>query len=432
MKLRVRYGDITPKDFGEPNDGGWADLKLYAKPSATSAMTAGASILTTVRRAKLTPAALAWDFLTIALSAVVADTASHREASPDGWTRQISLDLTLADPESWRPHLPVLREALQFLTTDRWDLDATTSCPVPYVAPAKPETPVADCVALLSGGLDSLVGGIDLTRQGRSPYFVSHIVRGDGANQKRFVESIRSGSLHLPLNHAANVSNRVTEHERTQRARSLIFIAYGVLVASTVAPREDESVDLFVNENGYITINPPLTPMRVGSLSTRTAHPRFLGLLQQLFDAIGINVRLVNPYLHLTKGQMLDACLDQDVLKRLASDSTSCGKYARHKYTHCGRCVPCQVRRAAFLRWGHPDDTTYVYKDLGKPDADHAGSGDVRSVAIARLMVKESGLQQWLGATLASVPPQEREPVTAMLNDGLSELGRLHDHHGVT
>lgn len=427
MKFFIRPAGETQIPDPAP---GWTPVDLYAQRDATESMTAGAALLTDVRRARLDPTTTALDFLTLALAATVADTAAPRHTSPDGWTRDLTLDIALADPEQWAPHLPLLVQALQFLTTDRWHIDLDSNpAPVPFTAARDAHAPPGDCVALLSGGLDSLIGGIDLVAKNKKPVFVSHTVRGDRENQELFANKIDANLLQLGLNHNADTAGLVPAHETSQRARSLIFIAYGALVATTIT--SDQPVDLFVNENGYISINPPLTPMRVGSFSTRTAHPHFLNLIQQLFDAVGLNVRLTNPYRLRTKGQMLTDCKDQDLLKELASESTSCGRYQRYNYTHCGRCLPCQVRRASFMEWGHTDATEYRFVDLGKPGPEHAGFDDIRSVAVARLDIEDRGFNSWMGTSLSWVTPGERQPTRTMLKKGMNELGALHDHYDV-
>ncbi|HEY0889447.1 MAG TPA: Qat anti-phage system QueC-like protein QatC [Nocardioides sp.] len=431
MKYTVRpIGAAFATKGHVPN--GSTPIELYARPGNAHGLTAGASIIQEVRRANLKPSVRAWDFLSIALAAIVADAATLRSNSPDGWTREISLDLALADPNAWRPHLSLLTSALEFLTTDIWDIEITTTATVPFKTPKAPTAPEADCVALLSGGLDSLIGGIDLVRAGKKPFFVSQTVRGDAAKQESFATRLDANLPSIQLNHSTNTRAIAGPDETSQRVRSLIFIAYAVLVASTISSPDGAPVDLFVNENGFIAINAPLTPMRVGSLSTRTAHPRFLGLLQQLLDATGLNVRLINPYRLRTKGQMLAECQDQQLLAQLAHVSTSCGRFQRYNYRHCGRCLPCQVRRAAFLAWDQPDGTDYVFDDLGRKDEGHAAFDDVRAVAIARLTVEEDGFAYWVGGSLSWVPLDEREAVRDMLHAGLVELGKLHDHYNVT
>jgi hypothetical protein len=431
MKYLVRPAGASSIMKGEAA-GAAIPVELYAQPSGAHGVTAGASILQAVRRAKLKPTSRAWDFLSIALAAIAADAATLRRGSPDGWTREISLDIALAEPEAWQPHLPLLTSALDFLTTDIWNIEITAKAAVPFKPLRAAAIPKADCVALLSGGLDSLVGGMDLVEAGKKPFLVSQTVRGDAAKQEDFARHLGSDLPHIQLNHNTNTTGISGPDETSQRVRSLIFIAYGVLVASTIATPNGDPVDLYVNENGFISINPPLTPMRVGSLSTRTAHPRFLSLLQQVLDATGLSVRLINPYRLRTKGQMLVECSDQRLLAKLAHLSTSCGRFQRYSYRHCGRCLPCQVRRAAFLHWNHADGTDYVFGNLGRTDEDHAGFDDVRAVAIARLTVEEDGFGYWAGGSLSWVPPDEREAAKAMLEGGLAELGKLHDQYQVT
>ncbi len=105
-------------------------------------------------------------------------------------------------------------------------------------------------------------------------------------------------------------------------------------------------------------------------------------------------MQLVNPYQFKTKGEMLIECADQDLLKAHAHISTSCGRFMRNGYRHCGRCVPCLIRRASFHAWGQPDRTDYVYADLAHDHLDYARSDDVRSAAMALADVRDSGLDR--------------------------------------
>ena len=189
---------------------------------------------------------------------------------------------------------------------------------------------------------------------------------------------------------------------------------------------------LYVCENGFIALNPPLTGARIGSLSTRTAHPEFFGRLQRILDVAGLRVQITNPYSAKTKGDMLLGSADQTLLRAEAAKSTSCGRFQRFKYRHCGRCVPCQVRRGAFLAWGVPDTTDYVYTPIGQNDANHSAYDDVRAVAIALATVKADGPQRWLRHGLASPFIRDRPALLSMLERGLAELRALHQALGVT
>ncbi|WP_345453580.1 Qat anti-phage system QueC-like protein QatC [Arthrobacter gyeryongensis] len=405
-------------------------ILLFEQETSSQIPTAGWSAANTVRRRSLQPDPAAWDLLAIALSVVVADGENNRAGSPDGWTREFELEIALRDPSRWESLAPSFSAALRFLTTDLWTMSFRGGGVLPQ-APKKPFFPATDAVALLSGGLDSLVGAIDLSADGRKLFAVSQTVRGDADKQERFAKVIGGVLEHLQVNH--NASTRRGEKETSQRSRSLIFLAFAVLAATATQRYVDgETVPLYVCENGFIAINPPLTNARIGSLSTRTAHPEFLGRMQKLLDETGLRVRIENPYAEKTKGEMLQNCLDQTLLMREAPISTSCGRFQRFNYRHCGRCVPCQIRRAAFTAWQQEDSTEYVFTDLGKPNEAHAAFDDVRSVAFARLTVEEDGLDRWLGPALSSLLITNRAALRDMLQRGLDELGSLHTEFGLT
>ena len=340
----------APEDFAFVEDGA-LNVVLYGQPGRavegqSDRASAGQAAKSDFLRAGLEAAPRAWDFLSIALSVVTADLAEWRSKSADGWTRELELTIAVADPVFWQSQAAALEAALKFLTTDRWRLRFVGGGLQP-APPRNPVRPDEDCVVLLSGGLDSLIGAIDLSVGGRKPLAVSHVVRGDGANQVAFAQAIGGGLRHLPLNHNATSPWR---KEESQRARSLIFIAFGVLAGTSLRAYHDGAeVPLNVCENGFIAINPPLTGTRLGSLSTRTAHPEFLNRIREILRAADLRIRITNPYEHQTKGEMMRDCANQMLLKGLAAQSISCGRYRVFNYQHCGRCIPCHVRRAAHV-----------------------------------------------------------------------------------
>ncbi|MBX3725126.1 MAG: hypothetical protein KF823_04340 [Xanthomonadales bacterium] len=390
---------------------------------------AGEAVQRKIYRAGLLPDQRAWDFLSLALAVVTADVSVTRKDSADGWTRQIELVVAVSDPVFWSTQSDAIEAMMGFLSTDRWRLNFVGGGHKPK-APSKLVRPKEDCVVLLSGGLDSLVGAIDLVEEGYSPLVVSNVVRGDADNQSMFAERIGGGLNHLALSHNATPP---WGKESSQRARSIIFLAFAVVAATTLERYQaGEEVPVFVCENGFIALNPALTHMRLGSLSTRTAHPEFLSRLRDLLGSAGLRIRLDNPYENKTKGQMLNECKDQALLEELALSSVSCGRYRVFRYTHCGRCVPCQVRRAAINAWEHVDDTRYVYKNLGKKDVDHAKFDDVRSIAMAIAEVKIDGIDAWLSSSLSYQRMGDRAQRRELVERGLAELESLHAELGVT
>jgi hypothetical protein len=196
---------------------------LYGQAGTPDQGSAGEAAKTVIQRRRLQPADRAWDLLSIALSVVTADFTGLRAQSPDGWTRELELDIAVAEPEFWTTQTATLTSLLSFLTTDRWVLQFHPGGLLPP-PPRSPIWPPEDSVVLLSGGLDSLVGAIDLAARGAKPYAISQTVRGDAEKQTDFAAKIGGGLRHLQLNHNAETPGT---DETSQRARSLIVARNG-------------------------------------------------------------------------------------------------------------------------------------------------------------------------------------------------------------
>jgi 7-cyano-7-deazaguanine synthase in queuosine biosynthesis len=370
------------------------------------------------------PSRAAWDFASFALAVGAADLAVPRAQSADGWTRSIELDVALVNPAPFAVRRRDIEEMLRYLSGDFWSINFLDGGrPAPQsTAPTNFD---ADCVSLLSGGMDSLVGGIDLAALGKKPLFVSQLVKGNREDQHHFARQLGGSDRHLLWN--SNVVSTV-EHELSTRARSIIFYGFAALAASAL-PAVDP-LYVFVPENGFISLNVPLNPGRIGSLSTKTTHPVFLAKLQQLWDALGLGARLHTPYRLQTKGQVLAGCRDQVRLAQLLPRTTSCGKYGRLN-EHCGRCVPCLVRRAAFLAAGIADPTpSYRHPNL-RVAAPAGNANDINAVAIAYLRYRAEGVGPFTAGTLSFSDPADRQGYEAVVASGIAELGEFLQHEGV-
>jgi hypothetical protein len=248
----------APESFAFPDEDVALQLVLYGQPSVLERGSAGSAAKHEILHRRLNVAPRAWDFLSLALSVATADLAGHRDQSPDGWTREFELEVAVADPAFWTTQVTTIQQTLAFLTTDRWQLRFVEGGMLPK-SPREPDYPQEDCVVLLSGGLDSLVGAIDLASSGKKPFAISQTVRGDAEKQVEFAQKIGTGLRHLQLNHNANAP---FADESTQRARSLIFLAYGILAATTLARyRKGDIAPLYVCENGFIAVNPAPVPV---------------------------------------------------------------------------------------------------------------------------------------------------------------------------
>ena len=146
--------------------------------------------------------------------------------------------------------------------------------------------------------------------------------------------------------------------ENSCRSRSLMFISIALIVASY------SNCDVIVPENGSVSLNYPLSASRRSSCSTRTTHPVFLKQLSDIIATLGFSSKIENPYVKMTKGEMVQECSDKDYLLQVVAKSNSCGKKSKKQFfndnvaaTHCGHCMPCMYRRAALI--GEDDPTTY-------------------------------------------------------------------------
>jgi hypothetical protein len=375
-----------------------------------------------LKRVNIAPSNLVWDFVTIALSVAASDLSCEREKSEDGWTRQIELKVYLCNPESWRTQYELLEKAFRFLTGDIWKFEfVNNGVQAPNsIIPLEID---ADCVSLLSGGMDSLIGAIDLITDGLKPCFVSQEAKGDVEKQIAFTSQLAPSQQHFRWKNPISLSGR---NESSTRGRSIIFLGYALLAANTLSKWRTSTVDIYVPENGFISLNIALNSGRLGSLSTKTTHPVFLGLIQDIWNNLGINANIVTPYQFKTKGEMLQECKNQDLVQSLVCSTTSCGKYLTHGRTHCGRCVPCMVRRAAFLKAGMEDSTIYKYRDLSNNGFSKTqGPNDVNAVASAYVKYQNKGIERIIGGSLSFSATDTRHKYVGVVERGLTELGKL-------
>lgn len=392
-------------------------IRLFESTPAQNWGAAGSSCARRIRIERLQPTEFVRDFFRLGLGVVAADRGVLRNKSQDGWTREIELEVPVENPAIFENLAPRLEKMLRFLTGDLWQLTFTQSEYSLIDKSKEPRYLPGRTVSLLSGGADSLVGALDLKAKNERYTAVSQ-TSSESTVQKLFALKTKA-ERHLAWTHGVHLPCIA---EGSQRARSIGFFAFAIFAAaSTEAYHEGDSVDLHASENGLISINPPLTPSRIGSASTRTTHPTFIKQLQTVLDDMNVRVKLVNNYQFMTKGEMLSKCTEQKELRALLKQSMSCGKSGRINM-HCGRCVPCIIRRAAFHSSGLRDSTIYKFG----PKSDLEGfksSDDVRCAFV--------GSQNWNDRSWierVALPPlyehdvQDRKALLDVVQRGLREV----------
>ncbi|WP_062014095.1 Qat anti-phage system QueC-like protein QatC [Aureimonas sp. AU4] len=422
---------VDEENVPVPGGSDTIHIHLYGRrPKHVGTASVGGSLEVAVARLGVQIDPTAFDFLSIALAVVAADTFVDRSRhGTNGWSRELALELPLHRPEPWTAVIGDLERALGFLSGDTWRLSLLDGGRAPPGAGAilrRHRSHIgigrADCVSLFSGGLDSLIGAVELIRQGRRPLLVSHSYRGDQSYQRRLAPRLGMSLPRFAAN-ANPVFSGPNVNDTSMRTRSLGFLAYGVVAATAlgfVRPRLDR-VDLVVPENGFIALNAPLTRRRVGSHSTRTTHPNFLDRIQSVLDVVGIGIQITNPYRHMTKGEMLAALAPGRDLIDTALGTVSCGKWKRRSQ-QCGHCVPCLIRRAAFDWAGIPDTTDYRYsvrEAFERPDI----GDDVMAVRVAFARDGRGYDQRALASGPLPWDPLERQGWFGVHRRGLAEVG---------
>jgi len=317
------------------------------------------------------------DLVRIALGVLAADRSVLREGGGSSWNaREFELTVEVSDPNVWASHAEQLAGTVGFLSGDHWSFSFTRAPEAGEVGLPIDEQH-HDRAVLLSGGADSAAGallsavelGKDLSQSLVSQYSSTAI----SPVQQRIVGAIAELAPGIQQVHHQFHLHRASKRldgssfrsETSTRSRSLLFLALGLAVA------ERAGSTLWIAENGFASLNPPLGPDRRGSLSTHTTHPRFLRQLSALMQSVGGHGLIENPFEALTKGEMFRQVADAisvDAASAYLSNTNSCS-HTDARYSgapvgsSCGVCFGCLVRRAAFTASGVPDATTYLVDD---------------------------------------------------------------------
>lgn len=334
------------------------------------------------------------DLVTFATGVFLADRTVNR---PRSWRRAIELEVPVYDVAGWEGLATHFAETLEILSSDSWQLTFTQRPDPKKLTVAK--HPEVDRVLLFSGGADSLCGAIRSLANGERLLLVSHWDwAGHSAIQQRLERILATRFPKQVFLRRIRLSRRRTQigggafgDEATRRTRSLLFLALGLADASVepVAP-------LWIAENGYAALNPPLAGERRGALSTRTTHPLVLSRVRDAVRTLGGRAEFQNPFAALTKGEIYAgaaAVLGKEEAENVLAMSHSCShvRYAQGTgyppETQCGVCFGCLVRRAAFHAADMTDAATYLHKAIPTAQQPHhlrvTAESEVRTVRYA-------------------------------------------------
>jgi 7-cyano-7-deazaguanine synthase in queuosine biosynthesis len=371
------------------------------------------------------------DLVDLATMIYAADELCERNTTADRWTRTFDAVIPVRSPALWRTTGPQLQELLKFLSGDVFRFEWTPTRTVPPLRNHRAVIPNGfEMVCLFSGGSDSLVGAYELLQQGRKVLLVGHQADGITAStQDRLMQFLKHRFDEQVVFVQARVARSLRAQpefelgaklETTHRPRSFLFLCLAVAVASATDINE-----IVLPENGLIALNPPLDASRVGTLSTRTAHPYFLSGYSAWVRALrAFRGRIWNPFLYMSKTDVV--CRAPRPLQPVLRQTLSCSHLGRSRWIgfngrHCGYCIPCLYRRIAFAERDLDDPADYyrnVFTRFGSLSSTERS--DVRALAAFAKRVRNMSTAERMAAvlsqgvcdpdTLAAMGPQVEDP----------------------
>ena len=289
----------------------------------------------------------------------------HTKKRPStSWGRNINLRISVHEPEHWRsaPVTEALKNALVFLTGDRWEITFTPrKSPAP--APNQPRfnIPNDSCVIIpFSDGLDSCAA-VGLAKREHSNKLIPVRLGSKSLNRNAM-----GGQQHpFALVPYSVRYDKKGSFESSSRTRGFKFaLLCGIAAYLTHAKQ------IIMPESGQGSLGPALVPVGQAHKDYRN-HPRFTHLMETFIMALfGHEVRYRYPHLWHTKGETLKAfvrdCEDGANWKR----TRSCWRGQRQvsvsrKMRQCGICAACMLRRMSVHAAGLYDEKeTYVWENL--------------------------------------------------------------------
>lgn len=386
------------------------------------------------------PDPVALDLLVTAGLCYVTDKVVPRASAEDNWTRELEVTFPVSAPELWEGVARKFESALNFLTGDVWQVSFRKQESAFFWRPPRrrrsrwviPRMGPATSVCLFSGGLDSLIGAVDLLAgdENERVLLVGHYDAAGPRSQQRALFD-RIGKIYqrrVDLLQARVSHKPEAAPESTLRSRSLVFMALGIYAARKFG----DKTPLYAPENGPIAINVPLTPSRAGSCSTRTMHPFFLDRLGAVLEGLGFGNRIVNPLRLKTKGECATQCLNRALLESVYESSVSCShgtrkqNWVRRGANNCGYCVPCMYRRAALHSAGLDDGLKYGFDVCAGElpiDDERESADDLRAMLDA--VSRRRGAREIESEIRAAAPVPGAAEYAATVARGMDEVRAL-------
>lgn len=304
------------------------------------------------------------DLFVISLAVIACDKRFFRGDSTDAWTRIFDVFIPVLNIELFEKNKKLLNKMLSFLTGDKWNICFYETKYRFFQKKVSRHNGIDfnyDFVSLFSGGLDSFCGAIGFFENKKNGLFIGNKEnRLMDKSQKEIFEGISNQytdnkskffSFNVDIHKVLYAGEKIESEEKTTRSRSFMFIC-SALLFSNVSGRTD--LPIYVPENGFIGLNLPLTPSRRGSCSTRTTHPYYFMLFNQLLRELGLKNTIINPFKYFTKKEIVNSVENSKAFKDNYHKTLSCSHPNAQRWfgkssinENCGKCYPCLIRQSS-------------------------------------------------------------------------------------
>ena len=281
--------------------------------------------------------------------------------------RQISLHIPVHDPDRWSQNSVAddLRDALEFLTGDRWDL-SFYQLERPVTQPRQGQFNLGRDISTVipfSNGLDSsAVAGLAAQELG------DRLVR-----IRLGTKEFSPNGLDPRMEPFTAVPYNVRKGQKAYGESSGRSRGFKFALVSGIAAFLSGAERIIVPESGQGALGPSLIPVGQADPDYRS-HPRFGRKMEKfLHSLIGFEGRYDYPHIWNTKGETLARFIEETGNSTNWVDTRSCWQQNRQvgvdgKARQCGICAACMLRRLSIHTAGQTEPpSTYVWENLGAP-----------------------------------------------------------------
>lgn len=333
---------------------------------------------------------IVYDALLVAAAAEFGDRTQRRPAL--SWQRDIELMIPVHEPDRWRERRvsDSLRDALNFLTGDWWEIG--------FCERMQPLTPPRQGQFNLPAGLSAVIPFSD----GLDSRCVAGILAGEMGDK---LIRVRLGSKSCDRKGLSRERQPFTSVPYWVRSGRRAFVESSVrsrgfkfALLSGLAAYLANAGQVIVPESGQGALGPALVTVGQGYEDYRS-HPLFTDRMEKFLEALlGYRVRFFFPRLWHTKAETLKEFVEGCKSGSSWAGTWSCWQQTRQvsvdgKKRQCGICAACLLRRLSVHAAGLTESKeTYVWEDLsaGTFEAGAAASfaakkitGALREYAIA-------------------------------------------------